>query len=135
MDHYTVEDDLKLLGMQVKSFPVGIPETFDKLHNTLPHGNERDYYGISHFGKEGQIVYYTAASTRPDDKNQSSDFKPLTIDRGEYYTITLQDWKTKTDLIKDIFHHMMQQDTVDNKSNCIEWYRTDKEMLCMMKAK
>lgn len=45
MKLYTQTEDLTVIGVQVKTFPVGIKEAFGSLMKTL--GNDRDYYGIS----------------------------------------------------------------------------------------
>ena len=49
MEKYTVENDIPVFGLQVKTFPSGIGETFDQLVRLLPGGFDRSFYGISFF--------------------------------------------------------------------------------------
>jgi hypothetical protein len=56
-----------------------------------------------------------------------------TIERGHYITFTLNDWRKKTDTIKDIFNVLLQNKAADHSKPCIEWYMNDQVMLCMVK--
>jgi hypothetical protein len=56
------------------------------------------------------------------------------IEKGEYLAVTLRDWRKKTDSIKSIFQKMIEDNRVDKRKPCIEWYKNDDEMICMVKA-
>ena len=47
MKKIELKNDIPVFGFEVKSFPVGIGDAFDKLVKKLPEGFGRDYYGIS----------------------------------------------------------------------------------------
>ena len=48
--------------------------------------------------------------------------------------VLVRDWRKKTGCIKDVFHEMMQDNRFDGSKPCIEWYKNDEEMLCMLKT-
>jgi len=57
------------------------------------------------------------------------------IEKGEYLAVTIIDWLKKTDCIKDVFQDMMEDDRADNTKPVVEWYKTETEMLCLVKMK
>ena len=65
---------------------------------------------------------------------QVNNYESYTIEKGDYYTVALKNWRSKTNSIKDIFSEMMQDKHTDKTKHCIEWYKTEVEMLCMLKA-
>ena len=130
---YTQQEDILIFGKQVSSFPNGIKEAFGDLITVL--GSERAYYGISWFANNGNIVYYAMApETFAGEANQyNCEF--LTLPKGDYLTEPVTDWMSKTDSIKDVFHRIMGNSRPDKEHPCIEWYRSDDEMLCMVRRR
>lgn len=133
MEKYQIKNDVKGFGFQVKSFPSGIGEAFQKLMEMIPKGKERSYYGISYFNDSGNILYYAAAEEINPGEAEKYHCDSYTIEKGEYLTIKVPGWRQKTDQIKDVFHELMQDKRIDNTKPCIEWYYHDEEMMCMMK--
>jgi hypothetical protein len=132
METYELKDDLNVFGFQVKTFPEGIGEAFDTLIEKVPEGLNRSYYGISFFS-DGKVVYIAAVEEKNPGEAEKHKYERYRIEKGKYYRATVRDWRTKTGSIKDVFHEMMQQKNVDHAKPCIEWYRNDDEMECMVK--
>ena len=61
-------------------------------------------------------------------------YEKLLISKGEYHTETIYNWLSKVDSIKDIFNRLMPDNRPDKNHPCIEWYKSDDEMLCMVKV-
>ena len=59
----------------------------------------------------------------------------IVIDKGDYYCEGIKNWRSNLECIKDVFHDMMESGKTDSRKPCIEWYRSDDEMLCLIKAK
>ncbi len=118
IEKYNLKDDIKVFGVEVKNFPEGIGEAFDKLVNMLAEGFERSFYGISEITEKG-FIYKAAAEEKYKGEAEKYHCESYGIEKGEYLTATLKDWRKKTDLIKDIFYEMMQ-DTPgsQNKALC-----------------
>ncbi|HEX5172352.1 MAG TPA: hypothetical protein VFW11_24420 [Cyclobacteriaceae bacterium] len=133
MEKYYLKDDLRVFGVQVKTFPIGIGEAFDSLIGKLPEGLERSYYGISYV-RDKDIVYLAVTAERFEGEAEKYNYERFTIAKGNYNTIMVKDWSKKTDKIKDVFHEIMKDDCPDENRPCVEWYKSDKEMLCMVRV-
>ena len=131
METYLLQQDLQTIGVQVTTFPNGIKEAFGGLMKTL--GTSRDYYGISWFDENGTIQYYAMAGLLHPEEATQHGYVTLTIPKGEYMTETLHNWMNNTDRIKDIFHRMLPNRNPGKSDPCIEWYKSDEEMICMVR--
>ena len=132
MEIYRQETEIRLMGIRVKGFPLGIKEAFDSLGKNL--GTNRAYYGISWMGEKGEIIYFAMAEELIPGENQAHQYDLLTIEKGDYHVEVIHDWLSKTHLIKDVFHRMTLGLTPNKNHPCIEWYKSDEEMLCMIKV-
>src|SRR4029077_9286056 len=129
------ENDLKVFGIEVKTFPSGIGEAFEELiRKTGDRAGERNYYGISSMNNEGKMIYKAVAEEKFDGEAEKYHYERSTIGKGEYLFEVLKDWQNNTNCIKDIFQAMMVDDRIDKTKPCVEWYKNNDEMLCMVKA-
>jgi predicted transcriptional regulator YdeE len=135
METFHLKNDIAAIGFQVKTFPQGIGEAFDSLYKTLPEGPERTYYGISWMTPDRAIVYNVAATEKSDSEAVKYNYERFIIEKGQYLTITVKGWMTKTDSIKDVFGELMRDKRMDETKPCVEWYKSDDEMMCMIKMK
>ena len=136
MEKLTFENDVKVFGIEVKTFPAGIGEAFDELiKRTGDCAGERNYYGISSMNNEGKMMYKAVAEEKFEGEAKKFNYDNGLIEKGKYLYETLYHWQNKTCMIKDIFYSIMNDDHVDKTKPCIEWYKNDDEMLCMVKAK
>ena len=135
MEKQSFEKDIKVFGIKVKTFPNGIGDAFNELIKETGDGaGKRNYYGISEY-KNGKMIYYAVAEEKQEDEAQKYNYETCIIEKGEYLAEPLKNWRDKTDCIKDVFTKMMRSDAVNKEKPCIEWYKNDEEMLCMMKVK
>jgi len=134
MDAYNLKNDVKVFGVEVRNFPNGIGEAFEKLMKMLPVRDKRSYYGIFEMDRNGRMHYYATAEETRNDEADTYKCNRYTIERGEYLAEPLNDWQKKTDCIKDVFEKMSHDSRVDPAKPGVEWYKNDKEMWCMLKA-
>jgi hypothetical protein len=132
MKIYKQPENIVVTGIEVTTFPLGIKEAFETLMKTF--GSDRAYYGISWMDDSDKVKYYAMATEAFPGEGKLHNFEWLTIEKGDYQVEALHDWLNKTDCIKDIFHHLMGNDKPDKKRPCIEWYQSNEDMLCMIKA-
>lgn len=132
METFHLKDGLNVLGFQVKNFPAGIGEAFDELIEMLPGGLDRAYYGISYVTPEG-IVYLATVLEHCAGEAEKYNCERYSIEKGEYSTVTVRDWGKKTHTIKDVFGEMLKNDCPDKTRPCVEWYKDDEEMVCMVR--
>lgn len=134
MEKYLIQDDITVFGVQVPNFPVGVGAAFEKLVQTLPGGLNRPYFGICSV-QDGKLLYYaTTAETFPGEA-ALYNYEIRNVEKGEYMMEPIKDWKDKTDCIKDVFTRLVKQPDVDLEKPCVEWYKNDDEMLCMLRTK
>ena len=126
--------DLQMFGNSVPNFPDGVKQGFDGLVAMLPEGLARSYYGLSWMEGDAIIYYTMAAEQYPHEAGVFSTEKCFLLEKGNYLSIRIENWMTQTSCIKDAFHVLMQDNRVAAGAPCVEWYKSDQEMLCMMKA-
>ena len=134
MEKYTLSNDKKVFGIRVKTFPLGIGEAFGSLAEMISEGYDRSYYGIGQM-MNNEVVYIAAAEEKYEGEAEKYNCESYTIEKGEYLIEMIRDWRQKTDSIKDVFNEMMRDTRFDNTQPCIEWYKDDDEMLCLVKSK
>ena len=135
MAEYNFDNDIKVFGINVTTFPSGISEAFGELIKKTgdPAGN-RDYYGISFF-KDGKMIYYATAAEKLSGESKKYNYEELEIEKGNYSVTEVFNWPKKTHCIKDVFNEIMLDPRVDKTKPAIEWYRNDNEMMCLVKMK
>jgi hypothetical protein len=136
MEKFVFENDIKVFGKEVATFPLGVGEVFEELIKvTGDCATERNYYGVSYMDGDGKILYKAVAEEKYTGEAEKYNYALSTIERGEYVFEVFKDWQKCTGEIKNIFQEMMKDEHTDNAKPCIEWYKNDDEMLCMMKTK
>jgi len=135
METYDLKKDLKVFGKEVKTFPQGVKEAFSALPDMIPDGFKRSYYGLSYMDDKGKMVYIATAEEKDEGEAEKYNCERYTVEKGEYLAVTLDDWLKKVDCIKDIFHEMMEDDRADITRPVVEWYKTETEMLCLVRMK
>jgi len=133
IERTTFPYNLKVFGTHVKTFPNGIGAAFDALMHKMPKNQTRSYFGISELASNGDILYYAAAEETFDGEARHYGYDIYVVKQGEYLTVTVTDWKKKTACIKDVFEAMLDDDRIDKENPCIEWYKNEEEMVCMVK--
>jgi hypothetical protein len=132
---YKIKNDIRLFGRSVPTFPLGIKEAFTALLDMLPDAMNRSYYGVSYMDETGKIIYQVEAEEKYEGEAEKYKCERYVIAKGDYLAVTLNNWRSNTNCIKDIFHEMMNDDRADKITPVIEWYKSDEEMLCFVKTK
>lgn len=132
METYKIEKDIPVFGFEVKTFPDGINEAFESLVKKVPEGLGRDYYGITFRDSENRIVYLATAMEKEHDEAEKYQCDRYTIKKGDYATERIWDWRKKPATIKSVFEKLFKS-TRCLSGPCVEWYKGENEMLCMVK--
>lgn len=133
MKTINLPSDVTVFGFEVKTFPLGVGEAFHKLINMIPEGANRSYYGIS-FMNGNKMAYYAMAEELTAGEAEKYSGERMVIESGMYLAETLQNWRSQTDCIKDIFGKIINDKRSDKAKPAVEWYKNEDEMLCMVKA-
>jgi uncharacterized damage-inducible protein DinB len=133
MEKYELPNDVTVFGFEVKTFPNGIGEAFEKLAKMLPEGYDRLYYGIAEM-RNGEMVYKAATLENFEGEAEKYGLQTYTIEKGEYLAETVVEWTKKTACIKDVFMELVKDERAEKGKPCIEFYKNMDEMLCMVKV-
>lgn len=132
MERYNLPKDVKVFGVQVRTFPNGVGEAFAKLIKLFPSGDQRAYYGISECTSKG-IIYKAAALEMYEGEAENYQYERFTVEKGDYLTMELTDWPAKTNCIKEVFEEIFNNELSDRTKPCIEIYKNETDMVCMVK--
>ncbi|WP_276483482.1 hypothetical protein [Paraflavitalea pollutisoli] len=125
-----LEQDIPVLCKEVPTFPEGIQAAFEELCVKVP---DRVYYGLSHMENSGRIVYQ-AAAVGTEQEAAKLGYSASVIPQGDWLVESIDGWMEKIDGIKDVFGRLMSDPRFDPAYECVEWYRTDTEMWCMVRC-
>lgn len=134
MQTISIENDIAVFGKEVVAFPFGTGEAFEALVKLVPGGFSRSYYGICVY-KDGRLHYYATAEQNYENEAADLNCSKYCISKGEYLFTTVNDWRTKTASVNNIFEEMMKDARADHMQPIVEWYKDDDEMLCMVRCK
>ncbi|MEP6749853.1 MAG: DinB family protein [Bacteroidota bacterium] len=131
---YNQPEDVRVFGNLVKTFPNGIGEAFSALMTMIPDGDKRAYYGLSEMDKNGGVLYWATAEEKSSVEPERYGCASFTVPAGEYLSVIVQNWRSNTDCIKDVFEEVMKDERADKTKRCIEWYYSDTEMKCLLQT-
>lgn len=131
MEVYSLKQDIKVICVEAKSFPGGIKEAFEKLDEVVPGVNSRLLFGISK-PQNGIIRYRAAAAENFAGEGTKLGYPTFIISKGSYLCETLHDWQKNEMMIMSIFNRLVADKRLDGSAHCIEWYKSETELLCMV---
>lgn len=135
MKKISIDSDIKVYGFEVDDFPKGIEAAFHKLIATLPAGTGRPCFGLSKMKEDNSILYIAAIEQKEDNEAAKNNCTSYIISKGNYLSVEIQDWMPKVDSIKDVFAELMRHPEASHTAWCVEWYKSDTEMLCLLQTK
>lgn len=125
--------DLHLFCVPATSFPEGIGDAFQKLEKAAENAAGRTFFGVSHMGHDGRIVYKAAVPERHPGEGQQAGFESNVLKQGIYLTEAIDDWRRDETVIGRTFQAMLADERLDPKGCCVEWYRNDKDVVCLVR--
>jgi predicted transcriptional regulator YdeE len=133
MESYHLDQDIKVFCVTAKIFPEGVQEAYDTL-NKLINTQGCTFYGLSKPTEKGEIVYKAAVAENFEGEAVPSGLEAFVIPKGEYITETIYDWKNNMQKFGPTFMSLLDNPKLDWSSWCIEWYKDDEEVMCMVKV-
>lgn len=113
-------------GERDKPIPEQASLAFDKLEASLTSLKGRHFYGAI---VEGE--YRACVALRPEDEPGNLFHPTWTIPRGEYVRQKLADWEHHRELVGPTFGRMRELRDFDPSRPCVEYYRSQRELLLM----
>jgi hypothetical protein len=133
MEKYKMVKDIIVMYVPAQSFPGGIQPAFEKLESKLPSTNDRTFFGISWAGKNGKIMYKAAAEEKYNGEGKNYELEIFTITKGTYISELIKDYKKDLSQIGDTFRQLLQHPELDSNGYCLEWYKGNADVLCLVK--
>ncbi len=131
MQQLRLDKEIQVFGFPVKSFPEGIDQAFETLIQKVPGGFSRSFFGICQMTDQG-LVYYVAAEERDPGEADRLKLERLIVEKATYAVKKIEDWRTKTQTINNVFHELLKGEKVNKNKPSVEWYKNEHEMLCMI---
>lgn len=129
-----INNDVKVFCITAKSFPDGILDAHEKLHEIIPLAAGRRYFGVSR-PEAGVIVYKAAAEELDQDKKERFNCEISTIQKGKYRCLTVLEYAKDLQSIGKAFNILTSYSDIDPKGYCIEWYYDEQNVRCMIRLK
>ncbi len=133
MEIQNLKNDIKVFYVKAPSFPDGIPDAHQKLHSLLPSTEGRKFFGISHGGQNGSIIYKAAASESYPGEPEKYGLETFIIKKGDYISETLVDWQKNESIVGKTFQRLLKEPNTDKNGYCLEKYLNDTDIVCMVK--
>lgn len=134
METTIIDKDISILYVTADSFPEGIMPSHQKLHSIVPFSTSRKYFGVSRpEAPNGKIVYRAAAEQLSNDEPTNFHLETLLLKKGNYISIKLTDYMSSPQRIADAFQLLLEQPGLDPNGYCVEWYLSQKEVICMIR--
>jgi predicted transcriptional regulator YdeE len=128
-----LKDDINIMAVQASSFPNGVFAAFDALKKKVPFDGKRIIFGISHGSANGDIIYKAAAEELKPGEASEYGLEHIAIKKGTYLTINIHNWMQHMSQIGTAFQQLLADPRLDRNSFCVEWYKGDDDVLCMVK--
>ena len=132
MELFTLENDIHVIGLHVENFPLGIPEAIDKIHSAFSNGKSLPLYSRSQ-PVGGEIQYFIGVEINNLEVSEKLGFVHFVIESGSYLAQNIVDWQGKVQSIQRVFDELLNDNRLDPNGYCVELYKNDKELVCMVK--
>lgn len=134
MEVHIMDSPVLVIIEKAEDFGKGIGEAFVRLAEKLENkGQKRDCYGIVLKEDDG-MNYYAAYTELYDGEAIEKSLPTFTIASGNYYTIRIEEWNKNILHIGPTFDQILKSGKVYTSTPCIEFYKTEQELICMVKA-
>lgn len=131
MEVFRLTKDINVIYIEAESFPGGVKNAFTKLYSQVAGTQQRRIFGLSKL-QHGIIIYKAAASENFEGEGASLQLPTFLIRKGVYLTETLMDWQQNEMMIGSIFNRLVADKRLDGSAHCIEWYKSERELWCMV---
>jgi hypothetical protein len=134
MEQYNLTQDMNLIIYPAKNFPDDVESAFKELDKKIGGGSDRVWFGISQGSQDG-IVYWAAGLEAYEGEGKKAGLDTLLLTKGEYMTETIEDWRNNKQKFMEVFGRLLKYPDMDTSFPCVEWYKGEKEVMCMVKIK
>ncbi|PQJ11690.1 transcriptional regulator [Flavipsychrobacter stenotrophus] len=134
METIAIDNDILVAYIQASSFPERVMAVHEQLHLHFPGTDKnRKFYGLSRPENDGAISYKAAVEVRDEAEAQLQGLQTLIIQRGNYVSVTIQNFMQDIGSIGSAFQHLLMQPGIDPNGYCVEVYLNEKDVQCIVR--
>lgn len=127
-----IDHPIEVYTITATSFPEGVLEAHQQLHQLTRQDKTRSYYGISFPAGKGKIMYMAAASIQKNDIDELKKLNKFIIQPGYYVKVTIKDFRKNIEQIGKTFTALLQHPQLKQNGHCLEKYPNDNDLICMV---
>lgn len=109
----------------------GSAKAFLKLESKLPSLKKRKFYGVL-IGKPDEGEYRSCVAIVDGDDPRKMGLSTWTIPGGKYAREKIKDWEQNLDKLPVVFNKMVKENKLDSSRPTVEFYRSQKELICLL---
>lgn len=127
-------NDIPVFYIEAKSFPMGIKDAFDSLHEKLNGNKLRTFYGISSPQNNKGIIYKACAEQIENGEAEKLGLTSVVIPKGNYHCIEVTNFRANMMGVGKAFEEMLSQPNIDPKGFCLEIYGENPDLVkCLVR--
>jgi hypothetical protein len=134
MEIQILENDVRLLCHQARSFPAGVLGAFKFIEQANPDFCRRTFYGLSRGNRNGGIDYWAAVEQLENKESELGGLEPKVLRRGRYASVTVKEFRRNLTAIAGAFEMLLTNPDMDPATYCVELYHND-TVTCMVRLK
>jgi effector-binding domain-containing protein len=133
---YSIEAEIVVMIEKAVDFGQDIAQSYVRLAEKLGHkvSDKRDCYGLV-LKVNDTMAYYGGFTQAIQNEAIDKSIETHIIPAGNYQSILIEDWNKKLLEIGPTFDQILKSGLVDMMSPCIEYYKSETELICMVKGK
>ena len=132
MDSFNLSEDIKVMCVTANHFPEDAERAHIQLHAMLAEKSGRRFFGISWPAENGEIIYKAATDEMEPGEAERLGLETFTIRKGNFHCFFIKDFMQDITNIRSAFKILLEQNDVDPKGYCIEWYIGENDVKCMV---
>lgn len=133
MEDYFFENDITFACKRAVSFPSGVQEAFEILHENIPFSLDRKFFSFSWMNATKEIVYLAGAEIFEGES--FPELEIFNFKKGKYRGGIISDFMKDIPKIGTLFQDLCKDPNLDPEGYCVEWYFNEKDVKCFVKLK
>jgi hypothetical protein len=135
MQKIRLKKDIHLVCVQAKNYPFGITDAFRELEDLSPEICSLPFYGLTFTEVGGNIIYKAGVDRSLIRLTLKKNCENFIIRKGQYLSETHMDFMDDNSVIQISFSRMFNSVIAQINYPFIEWYRSPREVTCMVRCR
>jgi hypothetical protein len=125
METYYLDHDIRLCCISAASFPAGVMDAYQRLHNLFPDFQTRRVYGIAWPDGQGSMVYKAGVEESYPGEARDIGMETFVVKKGEYLGLLVKNFMDDIASIGLAFRRLVDTPGIHPDTIGIEMYQGD----------